>query len=232
MKTILFDLDGTLLPMDQEIFIKAYFHALAKKMAPYGYEPERLIQAVWKGTGRMVRNTGEKTNEEVFWEDFAEVFGERAYEDRRLFDEFYENEFHEARKVCGVNPAAEELIRKLKSAGYGLILATNPLFPMTAQKNRISWAGLDFRDFDYITSYENSSYCKPNPDYYRQVLGVRGLDAADCLMVGNDVQEDMIAGSLGIDTFLLTDCLINSKEKDISVYRRGSFGELSEYILG
>ena len=29
--TILFDLDGTLIPFDQEEFIKAYFYNLAKK---------------------------------------------------------------------------------------------------------------------------------------------------------------------------------------------------------
>ena len=41
--TILFDLDGTLLPMDQDEFVKAYFSKLAKKLAPLGYEPQKLI---------------------------------------------------------------------------------------------------------------------------------------------------------------------------------------------
>ena len=57
--TVLFDLDGTLLPMDQEIFVKTYFSLLAKKLAPHGYEPEALINAVWAGTRAMVKNTGE-----------------------------------------------------------------------------------------------------------------------------------------------------------------------------
>ena len=34
--TVLFDLDGTLLPMDEKKFIKAYFGELAKKGAEYG----------------------------------------------------------------------------------------------------------------------------------------------------------------------------------------------------
>ena len=49
-------------------------------------------------------------------------------------------------------------------------------------------------------------------------------------MVGNDVGEDMIARDLGMQVFLLTDCLINRKEKDISVYPNGSFDELMDYI--
>lgn len=67
IKVILFDLDGTLLPMDQEIFVKTYFGLIAQKLAPYGYQPKELIEAVWAGTKAMVKNDGRKTNEEVFW---------------------------------------------------------------------------------------------------------------------------------------------------------------------
>lgn len=49
-------------------------------------------------------------------------------------------------------------------------------------------------------------------------------------MVGNDVKEDMIAESLGMKVFLLTDCLINREGQDISRYRHGSFDCLSEYF--
>ena len=48
--TVLFDLDGTLLPMDQSVFAQDYFGRLARKLAPYGYEPKKLIEAVWAGT--------------------------------------------------------------------------------------------------------------------------------------------------------------------------------------
>ena len=66
IKTVLFDLDGTLLPMDQDTFTNAYFKELAKKMAPFGYNPDELVKGVWKVTGAMVRNDGTKTNEEAF----------------------------------------------------------------------------------------------------------------------------------------------------------------------
>lgn len=49
-------------------------------------------------------------------------------------------------------------------------------------------------------------------------------------MVGNDVGEDMIAQTLGMKVFLLTDCLINKEDTDISVYPHGSFDELLAYI--
>lgn len=64
--TILFDLDGTLLPMDQEKFTRRYFELLAEKMSAYGYEKNQLVDAVWKGTAAMVKNAGDTSNEEPF----------------------------------------------------------------------------------------------------------------------------------------------------------------------
>ena len=57
-----------------------------------------------------------------------------------------------------------------------------------------------------------------------------GVSPAECLMVGNDVSEDMIAETLGARVFLLTDDLINSKNADISVYPHGSYEELIAFI--
>jgi FMN phosphatase YigB (HAD superfamily) len=94
----------------------------------------------------------------------------------------------------------------------------------------MSWAGLDHNDFELYTTYENSCFAKPNLDYYREILGKLDLKAEECLMVGNDVSEDMVAEKLGMKVFLLTDCLLNKDNEDISKYPSGSFKELKEYI--
>lgn len=65
--TLLFDLDGTLLPMDTEVFTKHYFSLLVQKLAPYGYEAKPLIGAVLAGIEAMAVNDGSVTNEEAFW---------------------------------------------------------------------------------------------------------------------------------------------------------------------
>lgn len=228
--TVLFDLDGTLLPMDQDVFINAYMGALAKKMAPYGYDPKRLLASIWKGTAAMVQNIGDQGNEDVFWAAFSEAYGRDLRSDEGLFLEFYQNEFQTVSGSCGKDPRAAQTIQALKEMGYTLALATNPLFPSIATYSRCKWAGLDPKDFALITTYENSSRCKPNPDYYREVLDKLGVQAEHCLMVGNDVAEDMIAEKLGMKVFLLTDCLINKHNTDISRYPNGSFPELLEYV--
>ena len=229
-KAILFDLDGTLLRMDQEVFVRDYLGRMAAFLAPHGYDPQSLIKAVWAGTGAMVKNDGKALNEDVFWYVFNSILDRDAKQDLALFEEFYRTEFQKAKDSCGFNPAAVEAIRQIKDMGYRLILATNPLFPAIATQSRIRWAGLNPEDFELVTTYENSRFCKPNPDYYREILGKIALDGSQCLMVGNDVGEDMIAGTLGMKTFLLTDCLINKTAEDISQYPNGSFPELLHYI--
>ncbi len=225
-----FDLDGTLLPMDQEVFVKSYLSRLANCMVRHGYDPETLVKAVWAGTSAMVRNDGSQTNQTVFWNVVDELFGRDTRADEPLFEQFYREEFQQVRRDCGCNPKASETIRKLRGKGIRIVLATNPLFPPIATRSRVRWAGLDPADFEYITTYDNSSYCKPNPDYYREILRKLGLRGEECLMVGNDVAEDMIAEALGMRVFLLTDCLINREEADISRYPRGGFPELMAYL--
>lgn len=230
IKVILFDLDGTLLPMDQDVFVKTYFGLLAKKLAPYGYDPERLIQAVWAGTGAMVKNDGKQSNEDKFWEVFSTAYGVDCKKDIALFDEFYRKEFAGVKEVCGFNSMAAEAVRILKEKGFRIALATNPLFPQIATANRICWAGLTPENFVFFTTYEESRYCKPNINYYKDVVEKLGVKPEECLMVGNDVTEDMVVTNIGMKAFLLTDCLINKENKDIEQYPNGSFTELLAYV--
>ena len=228
--TILFDLDGTLLPMDQELFAKTYFMSIAKAIAPRGYEFDAVIKGIWAGTKAMMKNTGEKVNEAVFWETFASIFGDRVYDDRPCFDRFYVEHFDEIAAVCGHDHRAAEVIRLCHERGCKTVLATNPIFPSIATEKRMKWAGLSPEDFELFTTYENSRYCKPNLKYYTTILEALGVSPSECLMVGNDVGEDMIAQELGMKVFLLTDCIINRDEKDISVYPHGGFDELLSYL--
>ena len=229
--TILFDLDGTLLPMDQDVFVRSYFGELTKKMLPREYEPKKLIETIWNGTNVMVQNNGACSNEDAFWNYFGQVYGENGLKDKTVFDEFYRVEFQKAAAFCGFNAEAKKTVDAFKKAGYRIVLATNPLFPSVATQSRIRWAGLEPSDFEFYTTYENSCYCKPNTAYYTELLQKIGCQPEECLMVGNDVTEDMAAQKLGMSVFLLTDCLINKEETDISVYPHGGFEALQKYVL-
>lgn len=229
-KAILFDLDGTLLPMDQKKFSEDYFKRLIYKLTGLGYNPEKIKEALFGGIERMIMNDGNKSNENVFWETFSSVLGDKILKDKYIFDEFYENEFDEVRHSCGFNPNAAATINKLKSLGYRIILATNPLFPKIATKKRIEWSGLSADDFEFYTTYENSGFCKPNINYYSEILSKLNLSPVDVLMVGNDVKEDMVAGGLGMSVFLMPEYIINKENQDISVFPSGDFDDLIRFI--
>lgn len=230
IKAILFDLDGTLLPMDQDLFVMTYFKMLAKKLEPYGYESEKLFKSIWAGVGAMVKNDGSCLNEEAFWKVFAEIYGERVFDDKPLFEEFYREDFPKVQSVCGFNPMAKEIVELAKTKAK-VVLATNPIFPTIATEHRMSWAGLSPDDFELYTTYENIGCSKPNPKYYSEILSRIDCQPEECLMVGNDVDEDMVvAENLGMKVFLLMDCIINKNNRDIEKYPNGGFTELKEYI--
>lgn len=230
IKAILFDLDGTLLPMDQDVFVKAYIGGLAKAAELHGYEPMTMTSSILAGTADMVKNSGKKSNESAFWDALVKVYGEQVMDDYHMFDEFYRTDFQKIKDVCGYDPRAKDIVELVKSKGFRVALATNPLFPSVATESRIRWAGLSVDDFEFFTSYENSYYCKPNLDYYRAILARLGLAPEECVMVGNDVWEDMIASHLDMKVFLLTNCMINRKNEDISIYPHGGVDELLSYI--
>lgn len=209
MLTVMFDMDGTLLPMDYDAFEKGYFSLLVRHLVPHGMTKEEVITGVWAGTKAMVANDGRRTNEEVYWEKFNSMYFDRFGDLSRVFEEFYEADFDKAASFCDSNPLIPELIADLKAAGCRLVIATNPIFPKIANYKRIRWAGLEPEDFAYVSYLENSHYAKPNPEYYRELLEKLDLNPAETVMIGNDMTEDLAATEAGIRTFIVTDCVLN-----------------------
>lgn len=230
IKYILFDLDGTLLPMDQDKFFSAYFNALAKHVAHLGYSAKEIGGAIWQSSREMMKNDGSRLNEEMFWDSFSRMLGDKVLECQADFDSFYIAEFDKVSAATDPNPIVPEIIKELKAKGYTLAIATNPMFPRVATRSRIAWAGLDVADFEFFTTYEDHRHCKPNLDYYRDVMTLLGANAEECIMVGNDTLEDMIAEKLGMKVFLITQCLINNNNIDIEKYPHGTFDDLVDYL--
>lgn len=233
VKAVLFDLDGTLLPMDNDYFTKCYLKLLGKKFYELGYDGEKCIKGVWNGLKHMVGNDGSMSNEDAFWKGFDQVMAsdlthERAQLNTLLLG-FYQNEFHGAKAATAPSHIAKDIVEKVKRAGHKVILATNPIFPKEAVLSRLSWIDLTEEDFDYITTYETSHFCKPNPDYYKEILDKCELEPQDCIMIGNDVHEDIIpALSLQIPTYLVKDYQIGEAQ-DIST-DAGSLAQVVSYL--
>lgn len=230
IKAILFDLDGTLLPQDQDKFTAEYFKLLAIHHAKCGLDGKLTVDSVWKGTYAMLKNIGEDTNENVFWRVFEEAFGKSKAEVKPMFDDFYAHDFDELKKLCGFTESAGAAVAAAKECGAKVALATNPIFPVEAQIKRAEWAGVNACDFALVTSYENSRFCKPRTEYYIDIANALGVKPEECVMIGNDTSDDLSAAKIGMTVFLVTDCLINKSNIDIAVFPHGNMDKLVEFI--
>ena len=151
INTILLDMDGTLLPVDNETFTHTYFKLLCAKLMPYGYQPADIVRGLRSGMVAMVKNDGSRTNREAFWDDFTKTLGEDVRKMEPVCDEFYGNEFNKAKDILGLNVDRRPLIELLHSKGYRVVLANNPMLPPPGTNSRLSWLSLNAADFDHVT---------------------------------------------------------------------------------
>lgn len=228
IKNVFFDLDGTLVPMDMRVFVEEYIRLLSAYWAGRGKDPEVLVKAVWDGIGRMHGNDGTRTNQEVFWEAFGAICPVEPG-DREALDEFYRGDFQLVRRVCGFSNMAAPAVRELRAMGLRVVLATNPVFPREATLSRLRWAGLEPEEFELVTTYENSRFCKPDPRYYNEICQKLGMNPKETLMVGNDTSDDTGGEALGMRTYFLTHSLID-RYSDMDSRLHGDFTGLLTYI--
>lgn len=232
-KAILFDLDGTLLNIDMDMFLQKYFAKMMEMAANEGYsESKGLVQNVFKSTGVMIANRDPAvSNEEAFMQDFLNSLPYPEKKVRVFFDKFYAQGFPQLRQYCRPFPGIPEMMQTVCSRGVKVVIATNAVFPMTALQQRLEWAGVGNLDFELITSYELMHFCKPHQEYYLEIAKRIGVSPEDCLMVGNDKGEDLPAGKVGMKTFLVEDMLIDNGT-DLLPDWNGSLQELMIFING
>ncbi len=233
-RAVFFDLDGTLLPMDVDAFMKRYFAALGGYVARMGIATDQFMAGMKRGITAMATNDTGHANAESFWPEFlAAIDLPDGVTPDALTDaitDFYENEFGKLGEDVKPNPAAARAINALAAKGYPLVLATMPMFPRRAVEWRLTWAGVDPAAFARITTYENSTAVKPKPNYYAENLAAVGVDGRDVLMVGNNTKEDLAVCQLGCDAFLVTDFLIDPVGFEVFSVRHGSLEKFADWV--
>lgn len=228
--TILFDLDGTLLPLDDKQFVELYMGLMGRRFQRLGHDPKAFVKAVWAGTKAMIENDGSRTNERVFRDVFSKLVDDTDGAVYDEFERFYLEDFPKVKASARPSKHSPKIIAALKAKGYRIAIATNPLFPWVATRQRIAWAGLDEKDFELVTTYENSRFAKPNPRYFQDVLDRLGTTRKTTLMVGNDRSEDGAAEQAGIPVYIVTDCLINDKALAMDDVAHGTLRDFAKFV--
>ena len=202
--TLLFDLDDTLIDTNLASFVPAYFQALGNHLADRTTH-EVMGRALVTGMNSM--NSSEdatRTLMEVFDADFYPMLGARKEELVELFDEFYDNKFSALEAHTKQRNEAARLVQWALSKGYRVAIATDPVFPRKATYQRVRWAGIDPDGIELISTFENFHFTKAHPAYYAEVLGRLGWPEGPILMVGNDVDRDLVpANKLGLATYFI-----------------------------
>jgi FMN phosphatase YigB (HAD superfamily) len=229
--TILFDLDGTLLEMRTEPFVAQYLQELGKYVGDR-FDTKKLLALIWDATKAMITSDDPgKTNEEVFTEHFLQKSGVSKEEIWPVFEGFYRDVFPSLSHLTFPSPWAKKIVEAAKAQGFQVAVATNPVFPKEAIYSRLAWIELAPDDFDLVTVYEEAHYTKPNPGYFQEICDRLGVEPTSCIMVGNHMQEDMVAGKLGMKTFLVTNYLEDRGEPVYPVDQRGTLEELYQAIV-
>lgn len=229
-RAVFFDLDGTLLPMDLHEFLSTYYRRLAEFVGAHGYDVEAFVPALNAGVRAMTSHDGGMTNETAFWTTFFGLFHASESEMRPLVERFYATEFGRIGEGVRPDTAMVRAVDELAKKGYPLVLATMPLFPPTAVRWRLSWAGIDSNLFSRLTTFDNSTSTKPKAAFYAENIAACGVQGVDVLMVGNNTVEDLCAQDLGADVYLVTNHLLDPVGYDLTQVKHGASEDFATWV--
>ena len=230
MRAVLFDLDGTLLHVDTAQFVEAYVRLLARSFADR-IPVERFVRHLQAATQAMMADRDpSRTNREVFAATFYPPLGLTEEEMAPHLAEFYAREFPALRALTRPDPLARRAVEAALERGLDAVIATQPIFPETAIRQRMAWAGVADLPFAHVTTYETAHFCKPHPEYFLEIAAVIGKGPEECLMAGNDATHDAAAVRTGMQAYLVTDHLIGRSAFPGGVHHRGTLADLAAFL--
>ena len=230
-EAILFDLDGTLLRANMQKFIPQYIRGLAAHCTEL-VEPEKFERTLLTIIRELIHTEGDgsMTNEErVYTRMYQELALPKSMM-RESLAQLKENSLDELREFVHPIPLAKQIVKDCQEKGIPLVLATNPVFPKFMIQARMEWAELEEDSFTYLTSYENSHYCKPHAGYFQAIAKQLGIIPENCLMVGNDLSHDLAAAAVGMKTYLVDTWLVDRGGPEWPCDYRGDHSSLQQFL--
>ena len=204
IKALLLDLDGTLLDIEVSFFLGTMVDSMIDHFQDL-IPPDLFRDGLVGGIDEIMadpRSDGE-TNEEGFYRAFQRITGLKTGVARGVFSSYYEQIFPGFERFGSRIAGAHELIDMASRKGYRLALATNPIFPRVSVIERMRWGNLSPEQFEVVTDMETTRSCKPQKEYFEDLSSALGVPPERCLMVGNDVEQDLAAAHVGMKTYLV-----------------------------
>lgn len=230
IKTVLFDLDGTLLNMGESAFEKEYLRRMVLFLEQrYPGQGKALVKAVGYGAEAMKKSDGTRRNALIFWEAFEQMSGKTREEMEPVITQYYQTDFSHIGDSYIPDADMQQAVQLLEQKGYQLLVATTPIVPRIANVQRVAWSGLGDIAWKDITSFEDYNWSKPDLRYYRQICDRFGFDPQNCLMVGDSLQKDYPATELGMDFYLILNEDSPEEEQQFTG-KKGTRWDLLQYV--
>ena len=230
IKTVLIDMDGTLLNMGESAFENEYIKRMVIFLEQrYPGKGKDLVKAVGYGGEMMKHSDGGRTNYDVFWESFEKASGYTREEIEPVITVYYQTDYTHIGDDYVPDQDMQNAVRLLQEKGYELIVATTPVVPLIANQERVRWSGLADIPWKDITSFETYNYSKPNLNYYQQICDKYNLNPAECMMIGDSLIKDFPSTELGMDFFLILNADSPEAEQNFAG-KKGDRKALLEYV--
>ncbi len=204
VRTLLFDLDDTLLGNNLDTFLPAYITSLAAHLADL-LPPQTLANELTAGAQAMFANVDPgRTLEQAFADHFYPAVNLRPEAVKPRIASFYAEKFGALRSETTLIPEARTMMQWAFDAGLEVAIATNAFFPRSAILQRLDWAGVGIEEFPYslVTTYEFMHFAKPRPEYFAEILSWLDRRPDEVLMIGNDWPHDITpAHAMGLNAF-------------------------------
>jgi HAD superfamily hydrolase (TIGR01509 family) len=203
-KTLLFDLDGTLVRLHRRYSLELRMMFRAARRFRDVVPPFSFPRAFWRAARLAQSHDSRRPNHEIL---VSALSAQSRADEREIFSRMEDLTTHD---FCHMQThfrpirGAREILETARARGHRVVLATNPVWPERAVKMRLGWGGLaDFR-FDFVSHSQVMTRCKPSLGYYRELLTRLGARPDECVMIGDNPKKDLPATELGIRTFLLS----------------------------
>lgn len=208
IRAVLFDLDDTLLRLNLAAFIARYVAGATRLLASVartspvsvGVPYVRAFLAM-DAQDREDSLTNERLFNQTFYAGTGIPLDDPALADlMTCYEETVVPGFSGG--IVGARPVegARAAIQAVHDAGLICALATNPTFSLACDRARMGWAGVSEDDFALVSTYSNSTRCKPSVRYYQEFANQLGVRLEECLMVGNDAVRDIVRPDCGLRT--------------------------------
>ncbi|NOY14005.1 MAG: HAD family hydrolase [Deltaproteobacteria bacterium] len=212
-------------------FIPRYIEGLAARCRDYT-RPKKFTRVMLAAIRGLIQTAGDglMTNEQRLYSTLQQQLAIPEAALRDSFRSFAADGLDTLQELVRPIPLARKILHGCQARGVPLVLATNPVFPEFMIQARLRWGNLGDISFNYLTSFENSCFCKPQPEYFREVATQLGVAPERCLMVGNDTSHDLSAVAVGMKTFLVDTWIVEREGPDWPCEHRGDHAALYQFL--